>query len=183
LGYERDSLTIASPSHGFLGNYSNRAYTNTDPLSWGKVPGEGLVAPQKTGSWTLAYFLDQIMWADRCNETRNVRLFSVWSLADDDPNPYGWTGNVSLQASGLIPGREADTMGAGYFYDGFNRSFKNLVSANPAFDVQDLQGVEIYYNAAITPWFHLTTDLQVIDTEIAGDDTAIIFGLRGKIDL
>ncbi|MGB3123670.1 MAG: carbohydrate porin, partial [Pseudomonas sp.] len=96
---------------------------------------------------------------------------------------YGWTGNVSLQGSGLIGGRPSDTMGAGYFYDGLNSDFKQLVSADPAFDLQDVQGVELYYNAAITPWFHLTADLQVVDNENVADDTAIIFGLRGKIDL
>ena len=46
-----------------------------------------------------------------------------------------------------------------------------------------IQGVELYYNAAITPWFHLTADLQIIDNENVVDDTAILFGLRGKIDL
>jgi hypothetical protein len=107
-----------------------------------------------------------------------------------------WVYNQAVTNEGSNPGRTvnkarenlraimswADTMGAGYFYDGFNRGFKTLLSADPAFDIQDVQGVELYYNAAITPWFHLTTDLQVIDNENVGDDTAIIFGLRGKIE-
>ena len=38
-------------------------------------------------------------------------------------------------------------------------------------------------NFAVTPSFHLTADLQVVDNENAGDDTAIILGLRAKIDL
>ena len=44
-----------------------------------------------------------------------------------------------------------------------------------------MQGVAVYYNAAITPWFHLTADLQIIDNENASDDTAIISGLRANI--
>jgi porin len=179
LGYHRFFTEFGS--HGFLGNYSNRKYASTDPLSWSIIPGEGLVAGQQTGSWTLAYFLDQILWADRCNEKRNVRLFSVLSLADRDPNPYRWTGNVSLQGSGLIRGRESDTMGVGYFYDGLNSNFKQLVSAGPLPDIQDVQGGELYYNATLTPWFHLTADFQIIDNENVANDTAIIFGLRGKI--
>jgi porin len=46
-----------------------------------------------------------------------------------------------------------------------------------------VQGVELYYNAAITPWFHLTTDLQIVDNENVADDTAIVFGFRGRMDL
>lgn len=64
-----------------------------------------------------------------------------------------------------------------------SRDFKQLVSALPTVDLQDIQGVELYYNAAITSWFHLTADLQVVDNQNVGDDTAIIFGLRGEIDL
>ena len=69
----------------------------------------------------------------------------------------------------------------GQIRDGLNSNFKQLVSALPAFDVQDVQGVELYYNAAITPWFHLTADLQVVDNENAADDTAIMPGLRANI--
>lgn len=39
----------------------------------------------------------------------------------------------------------------------------------------------IYYNAHITPWFQLTTDLQVIEPANASNDEAVVFGLRGKI--
>jgi porin len=185
LGYHRFFTDIGGlpGSHAFLGNWSSRTYTSTDRLSWTVIPGEGLVAGQETGSWSLAYFLDQTLWADRCNEKRNIRLFSVWGLADSDPNPWSWTGNVSLQGSGLICGREADTMGVGYFYAGLSSDFKQLVGTLPTVDLQDVQGVELYYNAAITPWFHLTTDLQVIDNENVADDTAIVVGLRGKIKL
>jgi len=102
------------------------------------------VAGQQTGSWTLAYFLDQTLWVDCCNEKRNLRLFSVWGLADTDPNPYRWTCNVSLQGSGLIRGRESDTMGVGYFYTGLNSNFKRLVSAGPLPDIQP----ELFTSAA-----------------------------------
>jgi porin len=74
-------------------------------------------------------------------------------------------------------------MGVGYFYDGLNSGFKQLVSTLPAFDLQDVQGVELYYNAEITPWFHLTGNLQVVANENDGDDPAVILGLRAKIDL
>jgi porin len=36
--------------------------------------------------------------------------------------------------------------------------------------------------AEITPWFHLTGDLQVINPGLQALDIAVVFGLRGKID-
>jgi porin len=50
--------------------------------------------------------------------------------------------------------------------------------------------VELFYNIEVTPWFHLTPDLQIIDSGFGGipdlglqePDTAVVVGLRGKID-
>ncbi|GEM_PF-5862084 len=54
----------------------------------------------------------------------------------------------------------------------------------------DTDGVELFYNIEVTPWFHLTADLQIIDQGFEGapalgvkdPDPAVIIGLRGKID-
>ncbi len=185
LGYWRLFTDIGGKpgSHGFLANYSNRTYTSTDPLSWAILPGQGLVPGQETGSWSLSYILDQQVWVDCCNANRNVGLFSELSLADGNPNPYRWSGNIALQGTGLIRGRESDTMGVGYFYDGLSSNFKTLVNALPGINMQDVHGAEVYYNAAITPWFHLTGDLQVVNNQNVADDPAVILGLRAKIDL
>jgi porin len=170
-------------SHAFLGNYSNRKYTSVDPLSWTVIPGQGLTAGVETGSWTLAYVLDQMLWVDRCNDKRNLRFVSQWALADANPSPIGWTFNVALQGQGLVCCRENDTMGVGYFYDELSGGFKQIVSTLPTVDLEDVQGVELYYNAAVRPWFHLTGDLQVIDNENVGNDPAFVLGLRANIVL
>jgi porin len=41
----------------------------------------------------------------------------------------------------------------------------------------------LYYNAEITPWFHLTADLQIVEPAVQANDTAVAFVLRGKINL
>jgi porin len=120
-----------------------------------------------------------IIWADQCNEKRNVRLFSGWSISDGNPAFSCWNGMVSLEGYGLIHGRENDRIGASHFYVGVSNDLKRLVSS--VVSLQDLQGVELYYNAAITPWFHLTADLQIVDIENASQDTAVIPGLRANI--
>jgi porin len=66
--------------------------------------------------------------------------------------------NISMETFGLSPSREHDRMGVGYFYEGLSGPFKEAAGALLG-DIQDLQGGEVYYNAEITPWFHLTADL------------------------
>jgi porin len=181
LGYHR--IPTESGSHGFLANWSSRTYGSTDPLSWTVIPGQGVVAGQEKGSWSAVYFLDHQVWEDRCNDARNIRLFSTWSIADEDTSPYRWTGTVALQGTGLIRGRVSDTTGVGYFYDGLGSQFKSLVNVLPTVQIQDIQGVEAYYNAAVTPWFHLTLDFQAVDNQNVSNDIAYILGLRANIKL
>ncbi len=185
LGYWRffTEMNGLPGSHGFVGNYSSRTYTSVDPLSWTVIPGQGLSAGQETGSWGLAYVLEQVLWADCCNEKRNLRLMSQWALADGNPSPVRWSFNVAVEGQGLIHTREQDKLGVGFFYDQLSSDFKQLVSTLPTLDLENVQGVELYYNAAIRPWLHLTGDLQIIDNENVADDTAIVLGLRAKIDL
>ena len=54
---------------------------------------------------------------------------------------------------------------------------------SPVFDLHDVSGVETYYNAAITPWFHLTGDLQVVEPADVNKDTALVLGLRANFAL
>jgi hypothetical protein len=84
-------------------------------------------------------------------------------------------------AQSIIPTRASRS---GILPIGFDASCVwQLVNTLPTVDLENVQGVELYYNAEITPWFHLTGDLQIIDNENVGDDTAIILGLRAKMDL
>ena len=45
------------------------------------------------------------------------------------------------------------------------------------------QGVEIYYNLALTPWLHVTADMQTIDPATAENNTALMGSLRIGITL
>ncbi|MDF1742495.1 MAG: carbohydrate porin [Gimesia sp.] len=163
LGYWRFFTELGGRpgSHGFLGNWSSRSYTSLDRSSLTVIPGQGLV------------------WADCCDANRNVRLMSNWMIADGDPNFFRWSGNVTLQANGLIPGRENDTMGAGYFYNELSSNFKQLVS--PLVGIRNTQGAELYYNAAITPWFHLTADLQVFEDANRAHKATVLPGVRANL--
>ncbi len=168
-------------SHLFLGTSSEGTYTSLDATGWAFIPPVAVVPGENTGTWQAAYIYDQQLWVDAHDSNRNVGLLTMWGLADQTTSPYAWTANVALQGQGLVPGRSQDTAGVGYFYSGLSNDFQDLVS--PVLPIDDLQGAEIYYNAAITDWFHLTADLQVVEPAIEANDTAVIFGLRAKIDL
>ena len=70
-------------------------------------------------------------------------------------------------------------MGVAYFYNEPSSDLKRLLPR--ALNLGTQHGVELYYNAEIAPWFHVTADLQVIDSANQADDTAVVIGLRTNV--
>jgi porin len=48
--------------------------------------------------------------------------------------------------------------------------------------VRDERGLELFYNVGVTPWCHITPDLQVITPTLGLAKTSVVLGLRTKID-
>ncbi|MEW4529724.1 carbohydrate porin [Maioricimonas sp. JC845] len=168
-------------SHGLLATWANGTYTSLDRTDWTFLPPLGLMPGSDTGTWSAVYIAEQQIWADSRNPHRNIGLLSEWGLADPRTTPFDWSANVALQGQGLMECRPADTAGVAWFYNGISDDLKQLTS--PLLRLEDVHGLEVYYNAAITPWFHLTVDLQYVDPSLARRSDAFIFGLRGKLDL
>lgn len=170
-------------SHLFLGTYNTGDFTAFDRNGLSFNPGSGISIPETSGSWFAGYVGKQDLWQDPCAPQRRVWLTVSMGWADKQTSPYQWTGSYTLEAMGLNRNRISDRVGIGYFYSDVSDDLRNLVNG-PILNtgLQDLQGGEVYYNAAITPWFHLTGDAQFIETEIASQDTAVVLGLRGKLD-
>ncbi len=96
-------------------------------------------------------------------------------------DPSDWE-NVPGQGLPALPSREHDTVGVAYFHIGVSDEVKDLLASQPGIAQRDEQGVELYYNAALSPWCHLTADLQVAQPSTKAFDTAVLAGSRLKID-
>jgi porin len=168
-------------SHYFGGIWSTGEFVSFDPTGFVIVPGQGLVVDRQTGAYTLLYIFEQTLWMDGCNKKRNVTLLSQWGLAEPETSPVSWSANVGVQATGFNRSRPEDSFGVGYFHTGVSDDLKNALA--PTINLQDVNGVEMYYNAAVNKFFHLTADFQVIEPADVTNNTALVFGLRGTIGM
>ena len=167
-------------SHTLVGGYATGDYTSFDAQGWAIVPGGGIEPAEKEGTWVAAYLGEQQLWADQCNPARHTKLFGYAGFSDSENSPFAWTSSVSIESFGPTASRPGDRAGISYFYSSLNSDFQNIFSiVSP---LGDVHGGEVYYNAEITPWFHLTFDLQAIDPAVEARDTAIVLGTRAKID-
>lgn len=176
------------PGHQSLwGAYSSGRYAIVTPQSLtllpqvlqGQLPLTALGTFER-GSWWMTYLFDQALWVDPADKTRSWGFFGNFGLSDGKPNPIKWDAIVGIGGSSPIPGRKHDTFGAGCFYLGYSDDFKNV--ARLVVPVRDERGLELFYNAAVTPWCHMTADLQVVTPTLSHAGTSVVLGLRTKID-
>jgi porin len=165
----------------FAGGTSTRDYDSLEASDWGFVPGVGLVGEKKNREWTAAVCYDQVFWQCPGNDKQNMRLFTGCSLSDGNPSFGRWGGFASVEGLGLVPNRANDRMGVGGFYNQLSSEFKDLTS-KVGIEQENIWGTELYYNAEITPSFHLTPNLQFVNNQNQSDSTAVIVGLRAVID-
>ena len=162
------------PGHQlFAGTWNSRDYTalGQDP----RILEPEVPIALKSGSWSLRWNFDQYLVVDPCDSTRGWGVFGRAGLSDGNPNPIKWMVSFGVGGHSPLRGRENDRFGIGWYYGGASTEL------GPFFNPDDGTGVEVFYNVAVTPWFQITPDLQIIDGGVPNSDTAVIFGLRGNL--
>lgn len=177
------------PGHQSIGfAYSNAHYSSLDRSAYlNQVITGAFTTPRETGSQSLFYQFDQTLVTFDDDPTKSWGLFGNAGIADNNPSPVRWFANIGIGGNSPACGRPLDTFGIGYFYLGASTSLKTL--APVLFPIGDEQGVELFYNYAVTPWLRITPDLQVVlparertlPPNAQPIDTAVIFGVRAKI--
>ncbi len=174
--------------HQLLGLlYSNKSYHSIDQRIGSIINNEPLAT--KDGSWALFYNFDQFLYETDKAAEHGVGVFGRFGASEGNPNPVQYFYSAGFGGKGVIPGRDLDQCGIGYYYTSVN----NPTIQHPDFTVsllRDEWGFEAYYNVALTPWFQLTPDIQVIgpaqkqQTVGSGKQpvgTATVLGLRGQL--
>lgn len=149
------------------------------------TPGDGLAPTTKDSTWAVIWSGWQYLWAKNPADApinltngepdrQGFGLFARVGFADQDTNPIELSASLGVGGKGIIPGRERDTFGVGFFHLKFQPD--RLIDRIGVDDHS--QGFEAFYNVSITPAANLTLDVQVLDSPQPDVDTAVILGLR-----
>lgn len=137
-----------------------------------------VIAPNQTNSqnWAFWYDFDQYLYQLPEDPTQGFGLFGGFGMTPGNWFPVSQAYILGVGGKGLIHNRSGDRYGIGYYC-------LNLSDDIPAmFGVNAEQGVEAFYNIEVTPWCHITPDLQIIMHPGGGDqDVALVYGLRMQV--
>jgi porin len=154
-------------------------------------PGDdivGAVTSTEDESWMVILSFWQYLSADGVGEgpldLMNQRpdlqgwgIFGRLGFADKDTNPFETSVSVGIGGRGVIDSRPNDVFGIGYFY---NDVYDDNLTSKLGFEGES-QGVEAFYNVAITPAAKFSINLQYLEPSLKDVDDAIV--LSGRLHL
>jgi porin len=139
--------------------FSNRKFSSIDQNA--RFIFENGRFEEEKGSWNIHYNFDQYLYEPKKGSGEGIGIFGRFGASDGNPNFMHFFYSLGIGGKGVIPTRERDRYGFGFYYidvnnpklQGLFRSIKLL---------RDEYGFEAFYNIAITPWLMLTPDIQVV---------------------
>lgn len=138
----------------------------------------GVELDTKTSDWGVYYNFDQYLYTEPDDPEQGWGIFGRFGYDGGGANIFSSFYSAGVGGKGVIPGRDNDTFGFGYYYADFTNDLPD------ALHIDGEQGVELFYNIEITPWLHITPDLQVIINPGGGfgdRDVAIVYGVRAQM--
>lgn len=181
------SATVPYRIAGRSGFFGARAiYNNKETTDLADVPG--LVLPHgsqqfigtRKGSWFLGASFQQYLVQNPENPREGWGVFGQVGISDGNPNPVEWSAILGVGGTSFLPGRNLDRWGVGYFRYSLSSDLRDGL-ASIGVDLRDEQGIEAFYNVAVTPWFSVTGDLQVVRPVVSDVSTAMTAAIRTKI--
>jgi len=151
---------LSMTGHQLFGfTYSNRKFTSIDQNA--RFIFENGAFEGKKGSWNIHYNFDQYLYEPKKGSGEGVGIFGRFGASDGNPNFMHFFYSLGIGGKGVIPTRERDHFGLGFYYiDVSNPELQGLFQSAEL--LRDEYGFEAYYNVAITPWLQLTPDIQVV---------------------
>lgn len=171
-------------SGDIAGRASSIGITSTISTKRGADLGDFLAPPgletdDLKGSYNIALQITHRLAESSQVKGKGLDLAMKVATADGNPNIIRSSFILGLAGHGMVKGRPNDSFGVGGFIYNFSNALQD--STAPLVDFNDEQGVEAWYSFALTPWFRITADAQVVNVARGDADPAFITGLRANL--
>lgn len=166
--------------YGVRGVYSTKSGFNLSDVPALILPPESRGTLEKQGYRYVSVSAQQYLYQDPTNPALGWGVFGELAVSDGNPNPFRWHTIVGLAGTPMFPGRALDRWGIAYFKYGLSNDLVNGLD-RLGVKVRDEQGLEAFYNIALTPWLRVTADLQWIRPGTAERRDVVLGALRAQV--
>ena len=186
VSYQYRLGSLPGGVNGSFMYFFDKDFTDLSSLTF--VPTVGLRGSTNTTSWIAGGSFWQYLSVKETHEgpvdlTNGVPDLQGWGIfgsltfADNKTNPWKTSVNVGIGGRGVIPNRPNDLFGIGYFYNGYEEAL-----LQDAADLEDQgQGMEAFYNLAITEAIRLSGNVQYVSSVYPDVDDSVY--VAGRLQL
>jgi porin len=175
------------PGHQLIGGgWNSQSYTSLTQDLRTAIPFRDIIRGEITlsdalrevqirktsGSWAAYYNFGQFLYTTKADGSQGLGVFGRVVLGDRHTNLLEQFYSFGLGGQGLLPGRDLDRFGIGFYYTNFSNHLPEVVLSG------DEIGLEVFSTIAATHWFFVTPDIQVIEPAGKRATTAFLSGLR-----
>ncbi|WP_071778239.1 carbohydrate porin [Cyanobium sp. PCC 7001] len=126
----------------------------------------------------LSLQFGHVFFPSKVRPGKGIGFYGKVAATRGNPNPIGWSFIGGITGEGMFENRPYDSFGVGFYYYSWSGALD--AALDPFIPLDAEKGLEIYYNFAVTPWFILTADLQVINPGRTNFATETVAALRAK---
>jgi porin len=182
------SLSVTFPTrfgglpgfYGIKGIYSTKSGEDLRYVPFNRLPSIGIPSPNKKGSYYASASFQQFLAVNPHNPAQGWGVFGEFGLSDGNPDALYWHVIAGIGGAPLWQGRELDRWGVSYFRYAFSpaleRNFRLI-----GFPLRDEQGIEAFYNLAVTPWLRVSANVQWIAPYRGDRPDATLASLRTQV--
>jgi porin len=153
-------------------------YSTADSVDYSTIP-PGLETSNKSGAYNLAFQFTHNLQESPHEADASWGLYFKAATADGNPNYVKASIIAGIGGRALFFGRPQDSFGLGAFYYDLSDDLQD--SLDPLAEFGDESGIEAYYSWAVTPWLHLSGDIQFVDPARRGVDSSVVAAVRANI--
>ena len=131
----------------------------------------------KNGYYFSSYLITQNLVQKIEDPEKSWGVFALYTISDGNPTPIKWSLLAGLAGNNLMPGRENDRWGVGFYHFGVSQQLLDSLQ-NIGDPKKSEGGIEAFYNYAINKWCYLSADLQIIAPWTPGKPIETVSALR-----
>lgn len=161
--------------YSLTGMYSTKAGADFSQL----IVPRGTPIGRRDGGWLLGFAFQQYLHQDPADPGRGWGIFGELNVTDGNPNPMDWSANLGFAGTDLIPGRPDDKLGIGLFHLATSQTLKDELA--PYYELGNESGIEMFYTLAVTPWLHVTGDLQYVNPAPSNVRNGVFVGIGSSV--
>lgn len=155
-------------------------YSTAEGVDFSSIGGGLVKTTNKSGAWNInIQFRHDLHGGSEAQPGWGFYLKA--GIADGNPNYVKRSLIAGIAGRALFFGRPQDSFGLGAFYYNLSDVLEDTV--NPAALIGDEAGLEIFYNAALTPWLWFGPSVQYVKPARERFNNVLVASLRLQIRL